>query len=297
MQSNSPTISFEFFPPKTDEGVTKLFDAIAELKEISPDFVSVTYGAGGSTRERTIAIACEIFERTGYRTIAHLTCVGSTESELREILTQFRDAGITDILALRGDPADGPLAPWVTTPNGLTHADELVSLAAELQCFTIGVAAFPDIHPASNDDFMQDIEVLLEKERRGATFAVTQFVFQPDSYARLIDTLAARGSQLTVYPGIMPVKSFVQFKRMLDFANGEIPVDLMEQFERLQDNPTAIRSLGIDIATEVSEKVLAAGAEGLHFYTMNTSKATLEVAARLGFDRNSRTHWNDETQI
>lgn len=297
MQSNSPTISFEFFPPKTDEGVTKLFDAIAELKDISPDFVYVTYGAGGSTRDRTITIACEIFERTGYRTIAHLTCVGSTESELREILTQFRDAGITDILALRGDPANGPLAPWVTTPNGLTHADELVSLAAELQCFTIGVAAFPDIHPASNDDFMQDIEVLLEKERRGATFAVTQFVFQPDSYARLIDTLAARGSQLTVYPGIMPVTSFVQFKRMLDFANGEIPVDLMEQFERLQDNPTAIRSLGIDIATEVSEKVLAAGAEGLHFYTMNTSKATLEVAARLGFDRNSRTHSNDETQI
>lgn len=280
MPDSAPTISFEFFPPKTPEAVTQLFTEIKNLDVVAPDFVSVTYGAGGSTRERTIHIACEIGERTGYRTIAHLTCVGSTKDEVRAILQQYQDAGITDILALRGDPADGPAAPWVTTPGGFTYASELVELAASFGTFTIGVAAFPDIHPGSTG-FDNDIEVLLKKEAAGATFAVTQFVFQPQSYARLIDELARRGSNLTVYPGILPVTSFRQFTRMLDFANGEIPAALMNQFERFQDDPVATRELGIETATRVSRAVLDAGAEGLHFYTLNVAKATLEVIDRL----------------
>ena len=280
MPSN-PTISFEFFPPSSLEGVQQLFTEIHKLDVISPDFVSVTYGAGGSTRERTIKVACDIYELTGYRTIAHLTCVGSTKEEVRSILEQYQSAGITDILALRGDPAEGPAATWVTTPGGFTHADELVAMAAEFNSFTIGVAAFPDIHPGSAG-FDQDIDVLLHKEELGATFAVTQFVFQPQSYARLIDELARRGSNLTVYPGIMPVTSFRQFTRMLDFANGEIPQAMMQEFEKYQDDPIGTKALGIEIASRVSEAVLDAGAEGLHFYTLNLAAATLEVVDRLG---------------
>ncbi|MGB4324111.1 MAG: methylenetetrahydrofolate reductase [NAD(P)H] [Candidatus Nanopelagicales bacterium] len=281
MRVNNPTISFEFFPPKTPEGEASLFDTIRELDAVAPDFVSVTYGAGGSTRERTIKVTCDIYRETGYRTIAHLTCVGSTKDEVRSILQQFQDAGITDILALRGDPADGPTAPWVTTPGGFVHADELVEMANSFGTFTIGVAAFPDIHPSASG-FDEGIDVLLRKEELGATFAVTQFVFQPESYARLIDELKRRGSQLTVYPGIMPVTSFRQFTRMLDFANGEIPDSMMTDFEKYQDDPESTRELGIDIATRVSDQVLDAGAEGLHFYTLNTAASTLEVVSKLG---------------
>jgi methylenetetrahydrofolate reductase (NADPH) len=286
MRAEAPTISFEFFPPKAPEAVDKLFQEIENLSVVSPDFVSVTYGAGGSTRERTIQVACDINAHTGYRTIAHLTCVGSTKDEVRSILQQYQDAGITDILALRGDPAEGPAAPWVTTPGGFTHAVELVELAATFDTFTIGVAAFPDVHPGSTG-FDNDIEVLLRKEAAGATFAVTQFIFHPESYARLLDELERRGSQLTVYPGILPVTSFRQFTRMLDFANGEIPDAMMRQFERIQDDPIATRELGIDIATNVSQGVLDAGAEGLHFYTLNVAKATLEVVDRLGVRQTS----------
>jgi methylenetetrahydrofolate reductase (NADPH) len=184
-------------------------------------------------------------------------------------------------LALRGDPAQGPAAPWITTPGGFTHADELVEMAQSFGSFEIGVAAFPDLHPAATG-FDQGIEVLLRKEQLGATFAVTQFVFQPDSYARLISELAERGSALTVYPGIMPVTSYRQFTRMLDMANGEIPNSMMAQFDKYQDDPDSIRELGIEIATRVSEEVLDAGAEGLHFYTLNSAKSTLEVVKRLG---------------
>lgn len=281
MRVDAPTISFEFFPPKSPEATTQLFAEIDNLSAVSPDFVSVTYGAGGGTRERTIAIACDINERTGYRTIAHLTCVGSTKDEVRTILEHYHNAGITDILALRGDPADGPAAPWVPTPGGFTHAVELVELAAAFDAFTIGVAAFPDIHPGSSG-FENEIEVLSDKEAAGATFAVTQFIFQPESYERLVNELDRRGSRLTVYPGILPVTSFRQFTRMLDFVNGEIPDTMMRQFERLQDDPAATRELGIDIATRVSQAVLDTGAEGLHFYTLNVAKATLEVIERLG---------------
>lgn len=281
MRVDAPTISFEFFPPKTPEAVTQLFAEIENLSVVSPDFVSITYGAGGGTRERTIQVACDINALTGYRTIAHLTCVGSTRQEVQAILQQYQDAGITDILALRGDPADGPAAPWVTTPGGFTHAVELVDLAATFGTFTIGVAAFPDVHPGSAG-FDNDIEVLLRKEAAGATFAVTQFIFQPESYDRLLAELARRGSKLTVYPGILPVTSFRHFTRMLDFANGEIPDTMMRQFERFQNDPVAIKELGIDIATQVSQGVLDAGAEGLHFYTLNVAKATLEVIDQLG---------------
>jgi methylenetetrahydrofolate reductase (NADPH) len=190
------TYSFEFFPPKDQEGENRLWSAITALEPIAPDFISVTYGAGGSTRDRTIRITSEITEHTKLPVVAHLTCVGSTREELLEILSRYKAAGIHNILALRGDPTGGPRAPWSPTPGGLNHADELVSLAAGFGGFTIGVAAFPDGHPASNGDFAADVETLIRKEAAGATFATTQFFFEAAKWKALVDKLSA--SRFTV---------------------------------------------------------------------------------------------------
>lgn len=281
MPVENPTISFEFFPPKDEQGEKQLWGAIDELHSIKPDFVSVTYGAGGSTRDRTVRIACEIYDRTGFRTIAHLTCVGSTREELTEILLHYKESGINDILALRGDPADGPSAHWNPTIDGLDHADQLVELAAAIGDFVIGVAAFPDIHPASNGNFEQDVDILLRKERAGATFAITQFVFDSQSYARLVNTLRDRGSALTVYPGIMPVTNYRQIKRMIELSGGSMPRSIMERFDHFQDDPESIRALGVEVATQICEEVYLVGAEGFHFYTLNSATATSQVIGNL----------------
>ena len=275
--SGVPTFSFEFFPPKDSEGETRLWSAIEGLESIAPDFISVTYGPGGSTRDRTIRIASEISLHTKIPTVAHLTCVGSTKDELVEILAKYRQAGIVNILALRGDPVGGPRAPWATTPGGFDHADQLVSLAAELGGFTIGVAAFPDGHPASNGDFDRDIDVLLEKERRGATFATTQFFFEAQRWIDLVEKLQARGSSMPVIPGILPVTNVKQLNRMAELTGTPIPSSLSERFAKVEDNPEDVRKWGVEIATQLSQDLLDAGAAGIHFYTMNTSTATREV--------------------
>ena len=276
-----PTFSFEFFPPKDSEGEARLWSAIESLESIAPDFISVTYGAGGSTRDRTIRITSEITAHTKIPTVAHLTCVGSTRDELIEILGKYREAGINNILALRGDPVGGPRSPWVTTPGGFDHADQLVSLAHEIGGFTIGVAAFPDGHPGSAGDFDKDIEVLLEKERRGATFATTQFFFEAEKWITLVEKLAARGSKLPIIPGILPVTNVKQLNRMAELTGTPIPAYVSEAFEKVSENPDDVRKIGVDIATELAEKLIAAGAPGIHFYTMNTSTATREIFERI----------------
>lgn len=278
---NQLTYSFEFFPPKDIEGEERLWAAMSQLESIAPDFISVTYGAGGSTRDRTIRITSEITARTHIPTVAHLTCVGSTRDELIEILGKYRDAGIKSILALRGDPTGGPRAPWTPTPNGLSHADELVTLAAEFGGFTIGVAAFPDGHPASDGDFSHDIEVLIEKERRGATFATTQFFFEVDKWKSLVDKLEAKGSSLPIIPGILPVTNVKQLNRMAELSGTPIPASVSEAFAQVEDNPEDVRKLGVDIATKLCQELLEAGAPGLHFYTMNTSTATREIYSQI----------------
>ena len=278
---NQLTYSFEFFPPKDVEGEERLWAAMSQLESIAPDFISVTYGAGGSTRDRTIRITSEITARTHIPTVAHLTCVGSTRDELIEILGKYRDAGIKSILALRGDPTGGPCAPWTPTPNGLSHADELVTLAAEFGGFTIGVAAFPDGHPASDGDFSHDIEVLIEKERRGATFATTQFFFEVDKWKSLVDKLEAKGSSLPIIPGILPVTNVKQLNRMAELSGTPIPTSVSEAFAKVEDNPEDVRKLGVDIATKLCQELLEAGAPGLHFYTMNTSTATREIYSQI----------------
>jgi len=278
---NQMTYSFEFFPPKDVEGEERLWAAMSQLESIAPDFISVTYGAGGSTRDRTIRITSEITARTHIPTVAHLTCVGSTRDELIEILGKYRDAGIKSILALRGDPTGGPRAPWTPTPNGLSHADELVTLAAEFGGFTIGVAAFPDGHPASDGDFSHDIDVLIEKERRGATFATTQFFFEVDKWKSLVDKLAAKGSSLPIIPGILPVTNVKLLHRMAELGGTPIPAQIAEAFAKVENDPVAVRALGVQIATSLSKQLVAAGAPGLHFYTMNSSTATKEIVGNL----------------
>jgi len=254
---------------------------MSALEPIAPDFISVTYGAGGSTRDRTIRITSQITERTSIPTVAHLTCVGSTRGELIEILQKYKEAGIHSILALRGDPAGGPSAPWVPTFGGFNHADQLVELAMEVGGFEVGVAAFPDGHPASQGDLAKDVDVLIRKESLGASFATTQFFFEAQSYQRLVEALAAKGSSLPIIPGILPVTNVKQLVRMSELSGTPIPANILEKFSAIEADQTAVQKLGIEIATQLCEELLELGVPGLHFYTMNTSSATLEIYRKL----------------
>ena len=273
--------SFEFFPPKDQAGEERLWTAMEALEPMAPDFISVTYGAGGSTRDRTIRITSQITARTSIPTVAHLTCVGSTRGELIEILQKYKEAGIRSILALRGDPTGGPSAPWAPTAGGFNHADQLVELAMQVGGFEVGVAAFPDGHPASNGDLAKDVEVLIRKESLGASFATTQFFFEAEKYQRLVEALAAKGSNLPIIPGILPVTNVKQLVRMAELSGTEIPADILAKFSAVENDSEAVRKLGIEVATELCEQLLTLGVPGLHFYTMNTSTATLEIYRKL----------------
>ncbi len=278
------SISIELFPPKDVAGEDRLWEAMESLKTLHPDFISVTYGAGGSTRDRTIRITKELTERTGIATVAHLTCVGSTKDELRAILQQYQEAGIRSILALRGDPAGGPSAPWQSYPGGFDHADQLVTLAKEFGGFEIGVAAFPDGHPSSMGNSDKDIEVLLRKEELGATFATTQFFFESARWANLVERLRSRGSKLPVIAGILPVTNVKQLKRMAELGGTPIPAHIERKFSAVADDPQAVYAIGVELATTLSQELLELGVPGLHFYTMNSSAATMQIASNLRID-------------
>ena len=284
-KSRKPTLSIELFPPKDEAGEEKLWAAIDKLREIHPDFVSVTYGAGGSTRDRTIRIAEEFTSRTGISTVAHLTCVGSTEAELVSILDHYKRAGISSILALRGDPVGGPRAPWTSHPGGFDHADQLVQLAASHGGFKIGVAAFPNGHPASSGNWQKDIEVLVRKEELGASFATTQFFFEFEKYEALVEGLASKGSNLPVIAGILPITNLKQLNRMAELDGTPIPNSILSLFSGKEDNPEAVREIGIEIATNLAKRLIDFGVHGIHFYTMNTSTATLQIVKNLEMKR------------
>ena len=276
------SFSLEFFPPKDLAGEERLWQVLAQLQPLHPDFVSVTYGAGGSTRDRTIRVTTEITARTAIPTVAHLTCVGSTKSELIEILEQYKKSGIKSILALRGDPQGGPTSAWHSITDGLDHADQLVELAIELGGLEVGVAAFPDGHPASNFDLDKDIEVLLRKEELGATFATTQFFFEFEKWQNIVDRLSRRGSKLPVIAGILPITNLKQLSRMVELSGVQIPVKILNRFDNVAENSSEVKKIGIEIATELGSKLLEAQVPGLHFYTMNTAESTIEIAKNLG---------------
>jgi 5,10-methylenetetrahydrofolate reductase, prokaryotic form len=284
LEQEGTSYSFEFFPPKDDAGEQTLWEAIRHLERIRPTFVSVTYGAGGSTRERTVRVTGRIARETTLTPMAHLTCVGSSVAELRQVVGEYAGAGIRNVLALRGDPPGGPGTPWTRHAEGLNHADELVALIRSLGNFTVGVAAFPDGHPESSG-LDQDADVLVRKADAGAEFAVTQFVFDADSYVRLRDRVVARGRDLPIIPGLMPVTSFAQVRRMAQMSGTPLPAAVVARLEAVADDPGAIREVGVQIATELSKRLLAEGAPGLHFYTMNRSQATVEVYANLAGQR------------
>ncbi|HVE74060.1 MAG TPA: methylenetetrahydrofolate reductase [NAD(P)H] [Mycobacteriales bacterium] len=287
LAGGDPVFSFEFFPPKTDEGERALWTAIRELEPLQPGFVSVTYGAGGSTRDRTVRVTERIAAETTLTPLAHLTAVAHPRAELRQVIGQYADGGVRNILALRGDMPGGPTIPWRKHPEGVEYADELVQMVKELGDFTVGVAAFPEGHPASAD-FESDVRVLAQKCRAGADFAVTQFFFNPDDYFRLVDAVRACGCDIVILPGIMPVTNVSQIERMSQMNGSVFPPALAERLHKVEHDPAAVRGIGVEVASEMCERLLAGGAPGIHFYTLNRSTATREIWARLGLTTAAR---------
>jgi methylenetetrahydrofolate reductase (NADPH) len=273
------SISFEFFPPKDEAGAERLWKAINALEPYNPSFVSVTYGAGGSTRDMTVDITGRIARETSLTPVAHLTCVGHTREELEKILDSYTEAGVHHLMALRGDPPEGPRAAWTPTEGGLTYATDLVELARGRGDFRIGVAAFPEGHPSS-ESLDHDADVLVAKARAGAEFAVTQMFFRADDYFSLVERVRARGIDMPILPGIMPILNLNAIRRQGDLVGTAVPDEVIARISAHAE-PEDIRAEGITIAAELCEQLLAGGAPGLHFYTLNFSKATLEIIERL----------------
>jgi methylenetetrahydrofolate reductase (NADPH) len=275
-----PLFSFELFPPKDEEQARQLWRTVRELESLGPDFVSVTYGASGSTRERTITATEAIAQNTTLRTMAHLTCASQSRDELRTVVGSYAASGIRHVLAIRGDMPGGPTVPWVRHDHGLANATELVAMVAELGDFCIGVAAFPDLHPERHDGDL-DARVLVEKAQAGAGFAITQLFFTADRYFQLVDRVRSLGCDLPIIPGIMPVTKLSQIQRFAELSGAELPGIVVDRLNTVGTDPAAVRQVGIDLATELSENLMAGGAPGLHFITMNRSLATREIFARI----------------
>lgn len=274
------SFSFEFFPPKDEAGEEVLWRSISELEPLDPTFVSVTYGAGGTTRDRTVAITGRIARETSMLPMAHLTCVGHTTEELTRLLSSIEESGVRNVLALRGDPLAGPGTAWLSTEGGIDYASDLVAFIRSVSDLCVGVAAFPEGHrdAASLDD---DVAVLKAKQDAGAEFAITEMVLRASDYCSLVERARAAGVDFPIIPGIMPILNFNSMAKMVELSGREIPAEVMARLEPLRDDPAAVRAEGIAIATELCDTVLEGGAPGLHFYTLNRSKATREIYAAL----------------
>jgi methylenetetrahydrofolate reductase (NADPH) len=276
-----PHFSVEFMPPRSDADEDVLWRSVRRLEPLRPAFVSVTYGAGGSRRERTIRITQRIAEETTLLPVAHLTAVGHSVAELRQVIGSYAAVGVHNILALRGDPPGDPNGEWVAHPQGLEYTGQLVALARSLGNFSVGVAAYPDRHPRS-PDLDSDTRFLVDKINAGADYAITQMLFSTADYVGLRDRMHRAGATVPVLPGIMPVTSHTRLMRIVELSGQRVPEELASALYAVRDDPAAGRAIGMEHAVRMSEELLAEGAPCLHFYTFNRSKATIEVLAAMG---------------
>jgi methylenetetrahydrofolate reductase (NADH) len=275
----APVFSFEFFPPKSDEGEANLRRALRELSPLAPDFVSVTYGAGGTTRDRTVDIVASLRQEFGLEAMAHFTCVNATVDDLRTTLDRMRDAGVENVLALRGDPPEGQDR-WTQTEGGLEHSSELVALMEAEYGFAIGAACFPETH-IDAVDAESDLRHLREKVDAGARFLITQLFFDNRVYDEFVTRAREAGIDVPIIPGIMPITNVQQIKRITALCGSEIPSRLRYALESRADEPEAVSELGVAYATLQCAELLANGAPGVHFYTLNRSPATRAILGAL----------------
>ena len=276
----SPCFSFEFFPPKTDEGQRALEGALGELKKDNPDYVSVTYGAAGSTRDRTVEVTKWIKEDLGVEAMAHLSCVGEPVDRLREILDEVAAAGVENVLALRGDPPRGEVD-WKPHPEGLESSVELIELIRAHYDFCIGATCFPEVHPEA-PDLEHDLRYTKRKVDAGASFLITQLFFENEDYFRFVERAREFGIDVPIIAGIMPITNFEQVKRFTTMCGASIPAALFEQLEaRQQEGDEAVTELGVAYATLQCADLLERGAPGIHFYTLNKSPATRAILSAL----------------
>jgi methylenetetrahydrofolate reductase (NADPH) len=271
-----PPVSFEFFPPKSDAGSESLFRTIAELKLLAPAFVSVTWGAGGSTRRKTVELVERIQRESGLTAMAHLTCVGSTQADLAETLARLEAAGIENVLALGGDEPEG----YVRPADGLRHANELARFVRERWGFCLGGACYPETHPHAVSP-QDDLERLVMKVDCGVDFLITQFFFDNDDYFRFVDRARARGIRVPIVAGIMPVVSGRGIRKMAQLSGARVPPALGSLLDECQDDDARIMEVGIDWATRQCRQLIERGVEGLHFYTLNRSPATRRIHREL----------------
>jgi methylenetetrahydrofolate reductase (NADPH) len=278
-EAEEPVFSFEFFPPKSDAGERVLGLALESLRQLDPAFVSVTYGAGGSSRDRTLELTKWIKQEIGIEAMAHLSCVGSTRDELGAVLHDMRQAGIENILALRGDPPRGE-TDWTPHPGGLSYSTELAALIHADHDVCIGGACFPEVHPEA-PDLAHDLRFLRTKIDNGVSFLITQLFFDNELYFRFVDEARAAGIEVPILPGVMPITDLRQIKTITGMCGATIPHSLLEALEWRSHDPDAVLQLGLSYATLQCAELLARGAPGIHFYTLNRSHATRAILSAL----------------
>jgi methylenetetrahydrofolate reductase (NADPH) len=276
-----PALSFEFFPPKTEAGFAQLFTTVNDLKPVQPTYVSVTYGAGGSTREKTVELVQRIQNKAGIRSMAHLTCVGHKADEIGPILDELWNGGIRNVLALRGDPPAGQ-SQFIATEGGFAYADQLVSYVRSRHDFCVGVAGYPEGHPQCLNR-TRDLEHLKQKADNGGCFIITQLFFDNADFYRFRDNARAMGIKVPIVAGIMPILNVAQIKRFVSMCGAKIPHPLLVRLEQLESDPEAVYAAGVEYAARQCQDLLDNDAAGLHFYTLNKSKATVQICKMLNY--------------